>query len=498
MLLNLPQDAWQCIAIHLSPPDILSFLSVHPNINNHLANSVSFWKQLLAIHRDDIQYNNDTTIANNNSISSNSSSISNVKDARHEFMLQAYKSSLPSVKWLPLDIDRTFPVSAREGHISCVLHGPDNWKNLVITGGFSDDDGVMLVHLPRGIKSHTETWGWTRLQPQHRTTFAYGATLTALPPVDSGRNENVTIAKAVRFGGFESGGYSDETNDVWMLTIRDEEYEDGSLSQTANWEKVETTGVAPRPRAYHSATLIHERYLVIIGGMTLHGSCIDEAILDTITWKWIDVSMARIGEQPSGRHGHSVNWDERRDRLVLFGGGSGTDLLRSGVDNSEVWELKMNGVEVPSFDDEDETSWIWSMVHGDSEASDDEDDSSNDEEYEEENTNQDYIDGEDNLMKEVNRTSDKATAMNNHLSPTESLCLGRCHNSMKIAPDTVLLMFGGGQTNTNGVIGYDLRTDSFIRPKVTGPLPLPRWYPHRLPSHMRPLYSILLSDSGII
>ena len=44
----------------------------------------------------------------------------------------------------------------------------------------------------------------------------------------------------------------------------------------------------------------------------------------------------------SGRHGHSVVLDNRRNRLVLFGGGSGSDLLRSGEDNSEVWELKMN------------------------------------------------------------------------------------------------------------------------------------------------------------
>jgi len=54
MLLNLPEDAWRTIALDLSPPDMLSFLSVHRNINNHLAkNSASFWNQLNALHRDD-------------------------------------------------------------------------------------------------------------------------------------------------------------------------------------------------------------------------------------------------------------------------------------------------------------------------------------------------------------------------------------------------------------------------------------------------------------
>jgi len=46
---------------------------------------------------------------------------------------------------------------------------------------------------------------------------------------------------------------------------------------------------------------------------------------------------------------------------------------------------------------------------------------------------------------------------------------------MKIAPDTVLFMFGSGHPNTNGILGYDLSTDSFIRPTVSGPLPMPRF-----------------------
>ena len=37
------------------------------------------------------------------------------------------------------------------------------------------------------------------------------------------------VAKAVCFGGFEGGGYSDETNQVWVLTIVDCDYKDGFL-----------------------------------------------------------------------------------------------------------------------------------------------------------------------------------------------------------------------------------------------------------------------------
>jgi len=173
MLLNLPEDAWRSIAIHLPMPDILSFLSVHKNINNHLAkSSPSFWKQLLAIHRDE---DIDTSSSSNSDTSSITTT--DIQDARNEFMLQAYKSALPKVKWIPLDINNTFPVSAREGHISCVLNGPDNYKSLVITGGFTDDEGITVLSFPSGYKSHTKTWGWSRLLPERGcgTSFVYGA-----------------------------------------------------------------------------------------------------------------------------------------------------------------------------------------------------------------------------------------------------------------------------------------------------------------------------------
>ena len=105
MLLNLPEDAWRSIATHLPTPDILSFLSVHKNINNHLAkSSPSFWKQLLAIHRDeDINTNTNNNDVNNDANNVSATTTTDTQDARNEFMLQAYKSALPKVKWIPLD-----------------------------------------------------------------------------------------------------------------------------------------------------------------------------------------------------------------------------------------------------------------------------------------------------------------------------------------------------------------------------------------------------------
>jgi hypothetical protein len=270
-------------------------------------------------------------------------------------------------------------------------------------------------------------------------------------------SETVSVAKAVRFGGFQGGGYSHETNDVWVLSLGSKWSAENGFIYSATWERIETTGILPKARAYHTATLIHDRYLVIIGGMTSEGSCMEEAILDTTTWTWFDISLASRGE-PMGRHGHSTVWDNRRDRLVMFGGGSGTDLLRSGMDGNEVWELKMRGIIIPE-NLESSKMWEWNRLHGGMPSREDD---SISREYRD-----DMDDSEDSEM-EYECDFD-------HLTLAESLCLGRCHNGMKIAPDTYLCVFGGGRVNTNNVLGYSLSKDIFIRPQVSGTLPIPRF-----------------------
>jgi hypothetical protein len=67
------------------------------------------------------------------------------------------------------------------------------------------------------------------------------------------------------------------------------------------------------------------------------------------------------------------------------------------------------------------------------------------------------------------------TPEKNRLSPAETLCLGRCHSSCKISPDKVLLLFGSGRPSTNGLIAFDLGTNTFHRPNVSGGIPQPRF-----------------------
>ena len=157
----------------------------------------------------------------------------------------------------------------------------------------------------------------------------------------------------------------------------------------------------------------------------------NEAVLDTKTWTWIANGRIACGNdnrdsRPSGRHGHSVVLDESRNRLVMFGGGSGSDLLRSGKDNSEVWELRLGEGWRDSERFLESFPWKWKKLHGDS------------------NVN---IDEQNDYTK---------------LTPSETLCLGRCHHGIKISRDTALFLFGSGRPSTNGIIAYDLKTDHFF------------------------------------
>ena len=444
--LDLPDDVWRHIATHSTAPDLLQFLSSHRRFHYELGHSPAFWKFLL-----DRQ---DGASMLSSSLSSSS------RTPRQEYMMRAYQRHLPVVQWLPRLHRST--ISPREGHLACVFSQTSGEEWVCITGGFTDDDTIYLLPDVTQLDGDGDVsgggghWPWVGVTPTGPRTFVYGSSLT---PLDSHR--------AIRVGGFQSGGYSAETNQVTVLTITElpstSETSAGSGAGlrrrfSAHWQTI----AAQNPhfcvaRAYHTATLLQGRYLVIVGGMTSRGCIVQESILDTQTWTWLDPTIitamsASLGtEQPSGRHGHSVVLDEKRNRLVLFGGGSGTDLLRSGEDNSEVWEWRFG--KGWNTDLEASFPWTWRKIHADTPVIPVENPGGGGEEEE----------------------APRGQQPSPLLSPAETLCLGRCHQGLKVSPDSALLLFGSARPSSNGILGYDLQLDQFLRPKIRGPLPVPRF-----------------------
>jgi hypothetical protein len=441
------------------------------------------------------------------------------KELKQQFLRAAYCQRLKNVQWRAVTATQSSP-SGREGHGCCLL-GDDSNPLLVVTGGFTSDQRIYIKELKKSrnnSNNHDEEWyqvspmveclnpdGSLRsMQPAPpRTFFAYGASLTRL---------NATTA--VRFGGFTRGGYAGETSLVAVLTINknnnnnnntyDDHHHDVwtngrfkatwrlvqqgfcwySFAAATELQRTRNFGLA---RAYHTATLLNNRYLYIVGGMTMQaGSILDPICLDCTTWTWIlyrgvDVGITPTTSTPSGRHGHSVVWDEYRNRLVLFGGGNGSDLLRSGRDNSEVWELKnpagtgdalMAAAAAPSASTRSSStipsqelflaklkSCQWRLIHDDQNH------------YSSSTSNipNNTTTNVSNAASPSSASSSSSSSFNtaNRLRPAETLNLGRCHAAHHVARDTVILLFGSGKPSTNTILAYDLQTDSFVRPKLT-------------------------------
>lgn len=170
MLDSFQQEALLSIAVFLPAKDVLSLISTNSYLKS-LGSNPKFWATLCEQHYS-------TLI--------DESTAAETKDA---FLLKVHCDSLESVRWHRIT-DTCHNIQDREGHLGCRL-GNDN----IITGGFVRDIGV-YIQRPGEI--------WRRLVPREPPLWVYGATLTAL--ADGQR--------AVRFGGFTGGGYSNETANV--------------------------------------------------------------------------------------------------------------------------------------------------------------------------------------------------------------------------------------------------------------------------------------------
>jgi len=411
------------ISSFLSAPDVLALLRTNKMLSR-MGKSSQFWGNLHLQHYPGSKHDNE--------------------NSRDAYILQSHLSLLPRpIQFIPLRETRPWP-DAREGHLCVNIQ-----SSIVLTGGYTDDEAIYVKKFDADIDT-----GWMRIVPmtianpfpasevpdgyQHPPAtpcFSYGASLTVL-------DEN----RAIRFGGFQGGGYRGEIPQVVVLSL-------DVASQSASW-KVQHCSLQCKDwsryfsiaRAYHTATLLQKRYLLVTGGMKTNESVFSPFVLDTETWTWLEVPSAQPGWQPSCRHGHSAIWDERRSRLLVFGGGSGSDLLRSGVDNTEVWECV-----IPDCDLVNNLNLLatWKKLQDDEHPVA-------------------RLDGDDDSGDEQQRPEPK-------LSPSQALCVGRCHDSFRVSHDTIVFVFGSGRPSSNGILGYSLSQERFFPIDTDGPRTTPRF-----------------------
>jgi hypothetical protein len=214
------------------------------------------------------------------------------------------------------------------------------------------------------------------------------------------------------FGGMTGGGYTGELNDIWLLKTPQD------LDATAPQLRPTCSGEMPQRRGYHSACASADgRLLYIFGGIGNNESLASFHVLDTDSWTWTAVTSPSAS-QPCARFGHSMLLFG--EHLWLFGGGTGGDLLRDGVDLTDVWTYCLRSGE-------------WTQVE--------------------------------------------------LVSPAPySANLGRCHSAVKVGHKA--LFFGGSMRTSNHVSWFDTQSGAFGAPlvaprtvddRVPEPLPAPRF-----------------------
>jgi uncharacterized repeat protein (TIGR02543 family) len=133
--------------------------------------------------------------------------------------------------------------------------------------------------------------------------------------------------RIVIFGGVGNGVH----NDVWELT----------LSGTPTWNEILPAGTVPSVRAYHTAIYDAARdQMLVFGGYDYDGGgdLAEVRILTfagTPTWSL----MTPTGTPPSARSFHSAVYDGPRNRMVIFGGYSGS----ASTPQNDTWALSLSG-----------------------------------------------------------------------------------------------------------------------------------------------------------
>jgi hypothetical protein len=131
--------------------------------------------------------------------------------------------------------------------------------------------------------------------------------------------------RIVLFGGQQEDTLEDDglpfnlTNDTWTYDARVDVWTDKSPA-----------GDVPSPRSEQSMVYdTRSRWLFMFGGLTNDGYANDTWIYDSDANIWTEVHP--VGELPAPRSGHSMVYDARSEKVVMFGGATDEG------EKNEVW-----------------------------------------------------------------------------------------------------------------------------------------------------------------
>ena len=138
-------------------------------------NSLTFWQLLIRAH-----------------FPAHNREFPDGQGARECYLLQSQLHNLSTVRWNRVDALQSNAPSGREGHLACRIG-----NYMILTGGFTDDNRIYYKHVDGNSP-------WRSIDPLGQTpTWVYGASLTTLDGT-----------RALRFGGFQGGGYTHESSEV--------------------------------------------------------------------------------------------------------------------------------------------------------------------------------------------------------------------------------------------------------------------------------------------
>lgn len=187
---------------------------------------------------------------------------------------------------------------------------PSGLRDFCTLASVGNDDKIVLFGGGDGTNTFDDTWiynptdnTWLQRFPKNKPTAR------CLHAMSTVWNDD----KVILFGGYS--GYSTNIflNDTWVYDLGDDQwYPQKSI-------------IHPSGRYSHAMTSINNNSKVVLfGGSDLSGTLGDTWLFDLVDGQWTNPSPS---DSPSPRENHAMATVWYDDRLVLFGGYSGNNLL---------------------------------------------------------------------------------------------------------------------------------------------------------------------------